>query len=124
LEVNTASLSSALLHTMQQYARRFGLPLKCLPVPEGTEYIHEPPALRVIVAIECSSKQASDVADIQITNGATTLRSPPGRRKPMVDDVPAGKWTVTVSFPAGQYATPPPMQEVFMPPIFEGVDVP
>lgn len=122
--VDTYSLGNALGQTMAQYARRFKLPLSCNPDPGGMAAIQEAPAPRVIVAIECSSAQASDVADIRVANGAVVLHSPPGSAKPMVEDVAAGNWTIAVSFPGGEFATPPPEQHVFMPPVFEGVQVP
>ncbi len=122
--VDTYSLGNALGQTMAQYARRYNLPLSCNPDPGGMAAIHEASTPRVVVAIECSSAQASDVADIKIVNGATMLHSPPGSMKPMVEDVAAGNWTVAVSFPGGQFVTPGPAQYVFMPPVFEGVAVP
>jgi len=123
--VDTYSLGNALGQTMAQYARRFKLPLSCNPDPGGMATIHEAPTPRVIVAIECSSAQASDVADIKIAaNGTVVLHSPPGSMKPIVEDVAAGSWTVAVSFPGGQFATPAPEDYVFMPPVFEGVRVP
>ena len=122
--VDTYSLANALGQTMAQYARRFKLPLSCNPDPGGMAVIHEALAPRVIVAIECSSAQANDVADIRVAMGTDVLHSPPGAAKPIIEDVAAGSWTVAVSFPGGQFATTPPEQHVFMPPVFEGVPVP
>ncbi|MBR1068857.1 caspase family protein [Bradyrhizobium liaoningense] len=122
--VDTYSLGNALGQTMAQYARRFNLPLSCNPDPGGMATIHEASAPRVIVAIECSLAEASDVADIRISNELIVLHSPPGSIKPIVEDVAAGRWTVAVSFPGGQFTTPAPEEFVFMPPVFEGVEVP
>lgn len=122
--VDTYSLGNALGQTMAQYARRFKLPLSCNPDAGGMALIHEAPSPRVVIAIECSSSQASDVADIKISNGADMLHSPLGSTKPLVEDVAAGDWTVEVSFPGGQFASPPPEQYKLMPPVFEGVEVP
>jgi caspase domain-containing protein len=122
--VDTYSLANALGQTMALYARRFKLPLSCNPDPGGMAPIHEAPAPRVVIAIECSSAQASAVADIRIVNGAMELHSPPGSTKPIIQDVAAGNWTVAVSFPGGQFPPPAPEQHMFTPPVFEGVQVP
>ena len=122
--VDTFSLSNALGQTMAHYARRFKLPLSCNPDPGGMALIHEAAGPRVVVAVECTSAVANDVADIRLANGADVVHSPPGDPKPVVEDVVAGTWTVAVSFPGGQFPTPPPEQHVFMPPVFEGVSVP
>lgn len=122
--VDTYSLASGLGQAMTQYARQTKLPLACHPAPQGMALIHEVSTPRVIVAVECTSSAASDVADIKIANGATVLHSAPGQPKPIVADVDAGDWTVTVSFPGGQFSTPAPERYKFMPPVFEGVAVP
>jgi hypothetical protein len=122
--VDTYSLANALGQTMAHYARRFRLPLSCNPDPGGMALIHEAPAPRVVVAIECSSQVANDVADIHVANGAEVLHSAPGESKPIVEDVAAGNWTIAVTFPGGQFPSPAPEQHVFMPPVFEGVPVP
>jgi len=122
--VDTYSLGNALGQTMAQYARRYQLPLSCQPDTGGMSAIHQAAAPRVIVAIECSSSQANDVADIRLANGMEQLHSPPGTAKPLIGEVPAGNWTIAVTFPGGQYASPPPQPLVLMPPVFEGVPVP
>jgi len=122
--VDTYSLGNALGQTMAHYARRFRLPLSCHPDTGGMGAIYQAPAPRVIVAIECSSAFANDVADIQLANGLEHLHSPPGTPKPLIGEVTAGNWTVAVTFPGGQYASPPPQPLILMPPVFEGVPVP
>jgi hypothetical protein len=122
--VDTYSLGNGLGQTMQHYARRFKLPLSCNPDASGISVIHEAPAPRVVVAIECSSVDASAVADIRLESGPHVLHSPPGTPKPLFEDVAAGNWTLAVSFPGGQFPTPPPEQYILMPPVFEGVPIP
>jgi hypothetical protein len=122
--VDTYSLGNALGQTLMHFARRFKLPLSCNPDPGGMSIIHEAPEGRVAVAVECTSSLANDVADIRLINGALLVHSPPGNPKPIIEDVAAGTWTVAVSFPGGQFPAPTPTQEIFMPPVFEGVPVP
>jgi hypothetical protein len=122
--VDTFSLANALGQTIGHSARRLKLPLSCNPDPGGLAVIHEAPAPRVAVAIECTSVAANDVADIRLDNGAQVVHSPPGNPKPIFEEVAAGIWTVAVSFPGGQFPSPPPEQQVLMPPVFEGVPVP
>lgn len=122
--VNTLTLGSALGQTMMHYGRRFRLPLSCNPNVSGVAEIHEAHGPRVIVALECTSAAANDVADIRLVNGAKVVHSPPGAPKPVVEDVEGGTWTVAVSFPGGHFPTPPPEDRVLMPPVFEGVPVP
>jgi len=121
--VDTYSLGNALGQTMAQLARRHRQPLSCNPDPSGMGRINEVQGPRVIAAVSCTSEIADTVADILISQGATTLHSPPGQPKPIVEEVEAGDWTIQVSFPGNQFASAAVVR-TFMPPVFEGVEVP
>jgi len=122
--VDTYSLGNALGQTMEQLARRYRLPLKCNPDPSGMGRINEVAGPRVIAAVSCTSEVANNAADITITRGATALHSPPGQPKPVVEEVEAGDWMIEVTFPGNQFESRPPVGYTFMPPVFEGVEVP
>jgi hypothetical protein len=122
--VDTYSLGNALGQTIVQLARRYRQPLSCNPDPSGMGRINEVAGPRVIAAVSCTSEVANNVADITITRGATALHSPPGQPKPVVEEVEAGDWTIQVTFPGNQFASPPAEGYTFMPPVFEGVEVP
>lgn len=122
--VDTFSLSNALGQAMTQLARRYKLPLSCNPDPSGMARIHEPDAPRVIAAIECTSEIASNAAEIVISQGGVIVQSIPGQPKPVIEEVAAGDWVIQVRFPGGEFPSPPPWEEPFVPPVFEGVPVP
>lgn len=122
--VDTYSLSNALGQTMAQLARRHRQPLSCNPDPSGMGRINEVPGPRVIAAVACTSEMADSVADIVVSRGATALRSQPGQPKPIVEEVDAGDWVIQVTFPGNQFTSTPAASYTFMPPVFEGVEVP
>lgn len=122
--VDTYSLGNALGQTMFQLARRHRQPLGCNPDPTGMARINEVTGPRVIAAVSCTSEVANNVADIRISRGTTAVHSPPGQPKPIVEEVEAGDWTIHVTFPGNQFPSPPPAAYTFMPPVFEGVEIP
>jgi Caspase domain len=122
--VDTYSLGNALGQTMAQLARHHRQPLSCNPNPSGMGHISEVAGPRVIAAVSCTSEDANNVADIKLTRGATALHSPPGQPKPLIAEVDAGDWTIQVTFQGNQFVSPPPQNHPFMPPVFEGVEVP
>ncbi len=122
--VDTYSLGNALGQTMVQLARRHRQPLSCNPDPSGMGRINEVAGPRVIAAVSCTSEVADNAADIKIWGGGKPLHSPPGQLKPVVEEVEAGDWTIHVTFPGNQFPSGPPEQYKFMPPVFEGVEVP
>lgn len=122
--VDTYSLGNALGQAMAQLARRYRQPLSCNPDPSGMGRINEVAGPRVIAAVSCTSEVANNVADIMITRGVLALHSPPGQPKPVIEEVDAGDWTIQVTFPGNQFISPPAEAHTFMPPVFEGVEVP
>lgn len=122
--VDTYSLGNALGQTMVQLARRHRQPLSCNPDPSGMGRINHVLGPRVIAAVSCTSEAANGVADISIRRGATALHSAPGQPKPFIEEVDAGDWTIAVTFPGNQFASRPPEGYTFIPPVFEGVEVP
>ncbi len=122
--VDTYSLGNALGQTMTQLARRYKQPLSCNPDPSGMGRINEVAGPRVIAAVSCTSEVANNAADITITRGARSLHSAPGQPKPVVEEVEAGDWRIAVTFPGNQFASPAPEDYTFLPPVFEGVEVP
>jgi hypothetical protein len=123
--VDTYSLSNALGKAMAHNGRRYKQTLACNPDVSGLAVINEPGTQRVIAAIECSSDAASAVAEIMLSsNGAVLFQSARGKAKPLIEEVDAGDWIIDVRFPGGEYAPSPPLQETFVPPVFDGVQVP
>jgi hypothetical protein len=122
--VDTYSLSGALGQIMAQLAQRHKLPLTCNPNATGMAQIHESPEARVMAVVQCSSKNASDVAEIQLQNGTATYLSAVGDPKPLIEEVNAGDWTIDVRFPGGEFPVSPPSQHTLMPPVFEGLPIP
>jgi len=77
-----------------------------------------------MTALECLTEDANDAADIVLANGVQTFHSPPGQRKPLVEEVEAGTWNVTVTFPGGSYPSQGPASFPFTPPVFDELEVP
>jgi caspase domain-containing protein len=124
--VDTYTLSNALGQTMALLGKKYNLPLTCNPAPQGLAVIHEPAQPRVFASVECSSSVANLVAEITMTQVGTTLilKSLPGDKKPLIEEVEAGNWSIDVKFPNGPFPNHPLIQENFMPPVFQGVPVP
>jgi len=122
--VDTYSLGNALGQTMAQLARRHKLPLTCAPEASGMALLHESTTPRVIAAVACRTLAANDVAEFRMTAGARMFHSPVGQPRPIVEIFDAGRWTIELTFPGGQFVAPPPADFDFMPPVADEVLVP
>ncbi len=122
--VNTYTLSSALGNIMHNFAQRFDQPLSCNPDVNGSALIHEPGRATVLASIQCSSKGANAIADIELRRGASSFHATITDPKPLIAEVAPGDWEVVVQFPGGEYPSPVLQTHLLTPPLFEGVDVP
>jgi hypothetical protein len=122
--VDSYSMGNALGQVMAQLARRHNLPLTCHPDVSGMARIHEAQTPRVIAAIECTSEVANIAAEIELKNGAVQIQSGLGQARPLIEEVDAGDWNITIRFPGGQFPSPLVQRYILMPPVFEGVPVP
>ncbi len=122
--VDSFQLGSALGQVMEQYAKRYRLPLTCNPNVTGMALIHEVAGPKVLVSVECTSAEANAVAEVFMVKGTTTLESAIGEPKPLLDEVEPGDWSVGVRFPGGQFDAAPARTYTLMPPLFEGVSEP
>ncbi len=122
--VNTYQLGSALGQAMAVLARRHRLPLTCNPDATGLARIHEPPGGRVMTVLECTSEAANNVAEIRLENGVQSFHSPPGNAKPLIEDVEAGTWKITVTFPGAEFSSTGPDTYQLTPPVFDDLGVP
>ncbi len=122
--VSTYQLGSALSKTLSVLARLRRQPLTCYSHATGLARIHEPVSGRVIAALECTSEQANGLAEICLENGIEAFQSSAGEDKPLVEEVEAGIWTITVTFPDGAFPPVGPASYQLMPPVFDELKAP
>jgi hypothetical protein len=122
--VDTYSLSNALGQVVHKLGRRVGVHLTCNPVPDGLASIQESPGPRVYTDVKCSSVDADMASHIVIRVDTGAVESRPGERKPIIEEIPAGRWFVDVTFPEGEYNDHLGHLYDFIPPVFDGVPVP
>ncbi len=122
--VDTYSLAKSLGEVMRHYAEFYSEPLDCNPNVVGLGKLHEPPTGKVIVRIKCSTDEATAAAEIEMMRNGVTHRCGVHDPKPLIKEVEPGDWRITVTFPAGEFPSPPPMNMTLSPALFEGVEVP
>lgn len=123
--VDTYSLSKALGDMMQHLGRKHGRALTCNPDPSGMGAINEPASPIVIATIRCTKDSSADnAAKIVMERGTDVRHSPVGTKKPMIEEVVPGDWTIRIDFPGGQFPGPVSKVYTLLPPIFEGVPAP
>ena len=122
--VSSYSLTNALGEVLEHFGREYEQPLSCSTNVSGLALIHELNHALVIASIKCSTKKASNLAEIRLWRGSEAHESLVGQRKPLIARVGPGEWVVTVAFPGGEYASPTSVPCLMVPPVFEGVDVP
>lgn len=122
--VDSYQLASALGHSMAVLARRHRLALTCTSDAQGLAQIHEPVTGRVLAVLECTTESANSAADIRLENGVESFQSSPGELKPLVEEVEAGVWTITVTFPDGTLPPAGPASYQLTPPVFDELEVP
>ena len=122
--VSTGNLGKVLLETMAVLAKRYRLPLTCDPQPMALARINEPPTGMALAALECTSEDANNAAEIRLENGAHTFKSLPGEPKPLVQEVEIGTWTITVTFPGGGFPSLGPAPFELRPGVFDELEVP
>jgi hypothetical protein len=78
----------------------------------------------VIARIKCSTDEATAAADIQMVRNGVKHRAGVHDPKPLIKEVEPGDWQIIVTFPAGEFEAPPPMNLPLSPALFEGVEFP
>jgi hypothetical protein len=122
--VDSYQLASALGRAMAVLARQHRLALTCTSDAKGLAQIHEPVTGRVLAVLECTTEPANSAADIRLENGVESFQSSPGELKPLVEEVEAGVWTITVTFPDGTHPPAGPASYQLTPPVFDELEVP
>jgi hypothetical protein len=77
-----------------------------------------------MAALECTSEAANNAADIRLENNVHSFKSLPGEPKPLVQEVEAGTWKITVTFPGGGFPSPGPANFQLAPGVFDELEVP
>jgi len=122
--VTTYSLAKSLGEVMEHYAVKYGEPLDCNPDVSGKGVLNEPGTAAVIASIGCSSKAATDAAEIELRRNGVSHKVAVNEAKPLIKEVEPGDWEVLVTFPGGGFPAQPPVRCLLMPAVFEGVNVP
>jgi hypothetical protein len=122
--VDTYSLAKSLGEVMRHYAEIYSEPLDCNPNVVGLGKIHEPPHGMVIARIKCSTAEATAAAEIEMRRLGVSHKVGVNDKKPLIKEVEPGDWQIIVTFPAGEFQAPPPMNHQLSPALFEGVEFP